>query len=85
MNIIIYTSISTSISTLIQILLSIVDEAAIGITPMKLNPVDLSLYAVTDSSLNEKLGHSMEDVRNMPLSSLFYSPYTYPLFLCYLR
>lgn len=30
--------------------------------PRKLNPVDLSLYAVTDSSLNEKLGHSMEDV-----------------------
>jgi hypothetical protein len=31
-------------------------------SPRKLNSVDLSLYAVTDSSLNEKLGHSMEDV-----------------------
>ena len=31
----------------------------------RLNPVDLSLYAVTDSSLNEKLGHTMEDVRNI--------------------
>ena len=28
----------------------------------KSNPVDLTLYAVTDSSLNEKMGHSMEDV-----------------------
>jgi hypothetical protein len=29
---------------------------------LKFNPVDLSVYAVTDSSLNVKFGHTMEEV-----------------------